>query len=153
MTDDRAVLLFGETYHHPNILYRTGFLAPDPVVVVDRGGDDTTLWVSVLEEGRARKEARAGTVRSTTELNIAEKMRQAGSEQDAWSLLLQEVCRTHDLRSVTVDADFPALIADSLRAGDVEVVPRSDLYRRERRIKTDDEIRRIVGEIQASHVA
>ena len=37
MSDDRPALLFGETYHHPNILYRTGFLVPDPVVVVDRG--------------------------------------------------------------------------------------------------------------------
>ena len=140
MTENGAVLLFGETYHHPNILYRTGFLAPDPVVVVDRGGDDTTLWVSVLEEGRARKEARVGAVRSTTELDMAEKMRVAGSEQDAWSLLLVEVCKAHDLRSVTVDFDFPALITDNLRANDVEVVPRSDLYRRERRIKTDHEV-------------
>jgi hypothetical protein len=57
MSDDRPVLLFGETYHHPDILYRTGFLAPDPVVVVDRGGSDTVLWTSALEEGRARKQA------------------------------------------------------------------------------------------------
>lgn len=41
--DARPVLLFGETYHHPNIFYRSGFLAPDPVVLFDRGGDDTTL--------------------------------------------------------------------------------------------------------------
>ena len=140
MSDAPAVLLFGETYHHPNVLYRTHFLAPDPVIVVDRGGDDTTLWVSTLEEGRALKEARVGTVRSTSELNVADKMRQAGSEQDAWALLLAEVCRTHALTSVTVDGDFPAVLADSLRARDVEVVPRTDLYRRARRIKTEAEI-------------
>ncbi|MFN2582099.1 MAG: M24 family metallopeptidase [Candidatus Dormibacteria bacterium] len=140
MSDERTVLLFGETYHHPNILYRTRFLAPDPVVVVDRGGDDTTLWVSVLEEGRARKEARVGEVRCTSELNLAEKMRAAGSEQDAWSLLVAAVCRTHQLSSVVVDSDFPAVLADHLRANDVAVTTRSDLYRRERRIKTDSEI-------------
>ena len=71
MSDDRPVLLFGETYHHPNILYRTGFLVPDPVVVVDRGGSDTVLWASALEEGRARKEASVGEVRSIVELDIA----------------------------------------------------------------------------------
>lgn len=141
MGDDGAVLLFGETYHHPNILYRTGFLAPDPVVLVDYGGGDTTLWVSTLEEGRARKEARVGAVRTTSDLGIAEKMRAAGSEQDAWSLLIAEVCRAHELPHITVDSDFPALIADSLRAHDVEVTPRNDLYRRERRIKTEDEVR------------
>jgi len=140
MSGERAVLLFGETYHHSNILYRTRFLAPDPVVVVDRGGDDTTLWVSVLEEGRARKEARVGEVRSTADLDIAEKMRRAGSEQDAWALLVEEVCRTHDLSEVDVDADFPAAIADHLRSADVDVHPRLDLYRRQRRIKTPEEI-------------
>ena len=140
MSGERAVLLFGETYHHPNVLYRTRFLAPDPVVVVDRGGDDTTLWVSVLEEGRARKEARVGEVRSTAELDIAGKMRAAGSEQDAWSLLVQAVCQTHGLSRVDVDADFPAVIADHLRMRDVDVTPHTDLYRRERRIKTPEEI-------------
>ena len=134
------MLLFGETYHHPNILYRTGFLAPDPVVVVDRGGGDTVLWASVLEEGRARKEARVGKVRSTAELDFADKMRTAGSEQDAWSLLVEEICRTHELAEISVDSDFPTLIADHLRTRDVEVRPRADLYRRERRIKTHAEI-------------
>ncbi|MGH7685687.1 MAG: M24 family metallopeptidase [Candidatus Dormibacteria bacterium] len=143
MSGDGAVVLFGETYHHPNILYRTGFLAPDPVVLVDRGGADTTLWVNSMEEGRARIEASVGTVRSTADLGIAEKMRSAGSEQDAWSLLVAEVCRMHELSHIAVDFDFPALIVDHLRAHDVEVTPRNDLYRRERRIKTPDEVEKL----------
>lgn len=140
MADDSAVLLFGETFHHPNILYRTRFLAPDPVVVVDRGGDDTTLWASALEEGRARKEAKVGAVRSTMDLDIAEKVRAAGSEQAAWPLLVQAVCREHGLERVQVDSDFPAVLADHLRQQDIAVQPRHDLYRRERRIKSDEEI-------------
>ena len=150
MSGERPVLLFGETYHHPNILYRTGFLAPDPVVVVDRGDGDTTLWVSVLEEGRARKEARVDQVRSTAELDIAEKMRRAGSEQDAWPLLLEAVCRTHELQAVEVDADFPAAEADHLRRADVGVTPRADLYRRERRIKTAAEVEQLALAEQAA---
>ena len=145
MGDARAVLLFGETYHHPNILYRTGFLVPDPVVVVDEGGSKTTLWASPLEEGRARKQARVGEVRSTAELDFAEKQRQAGTEQDGWVLLLEAVCREHGLSAVDVDMEFPALFADRLRAGDVDVRPRSDLYRRERRIKTADEVEAITA--------
>jgi Xaa-Pro aminopeptidase len=140
MSGERAVLLFGETYHHPNILYRTGFLAPDPVIVVDRGGDATTLWASALEEGRARKEAHVGEVRSTVELDIGEKVRRAGSEQDAWGLVVAEVCRRHELEAVDVDSDFPAILADHLRANDVDVRARTDLYRRQRRIKTDQEV-------------
>src|ERR1700737_4370063 len=89
----RPVLLFGESYHHPNIYYRSGFLVPDPVVLVDRGGDDTVLWSSELEEGRARKEARVGRVRSIQELDWSAIMSRAGSEQDAWSGLLTAICR------------------------------------------------------------
>lgn len=134
------ILLFGESYHHPNIFYRTGFLAPDPVVVVDRGGDDTVLWTSRLEEGRARKEARVGRVRCTEELDWAEKMSRAGAEQDAWAVLVESICRAEGLSGVMVDADFPTLIADHLRGNDLEVRPRGDLYRRERRIKTEQEV-------------
>ena len=92
MSDDRPVLLFGESYHHPNILYRTGFLVPDPVVVVDRGGSDTVLWASALEEGRARKEASVGEVRSIVELDIAPP-RAGGNEYDGWAALVDAVCR------------------------------------------------------------
>jgi Xaa-Pro aminopeptidase len=142
-TEQRPVLLFGESYHHSNIFYRSGFLAPDPVVLVDRGGDDTTLWTSTLEFGRAQKEARVGRVRCSEELGLSDMLKKAGNEQDAWSLLLQAVCREHGLNAADVDNDFPAIYADRLRAADVDLTPRSDLYRRERRIKTPDELRAI----------
>jgi Xaa-Pro aminopeptidase len=139
-TETAPILLFGESYHHPNIFYRTGFLAPDPVVVIDRGGDDTVLWASRLEEGRARKEARVGRVRCTEELDWAEKMSKAGAEQDAWAVLVESICRAEGLSGVVVDSDFPAIVADHLRASDLAVRPRGDLYRRERRIKTAQEV-------------
>lgn len=142
-TERRPVLLFGESYHHPNIFYRSGFLAPDPVVLVDRGGDDTTLWTSQLEFGRARKEARVGRVRCSEELGLSELLKKAGNEQDGWSLLLQAVCREQGLEQVDVDADFPAIYADQLRQADVGITPRTDLYRRERRIKTPHELQAI----------
>jgi Xaa-Pro aminopeptidase len=138
-TDSRPILLFGESYHHPNIFYRSGFLVPDPVVLVDQDGH-TTLWTSRLEEGRARVEARVDEVRCSEELGLSELMKKAGNEQDAWSLLLQAVCSEQGLEQVDVDSDFPALYADHLRAADVDVRPRSDLYRRERRIKTQQEL-------------
>ena len=93
------ILLFGESYHHPNIFYRTGFLAPDPVVVVDRGGDDTVLWTSRLEEGRARKEARVGRVRCTEELDWAEKMSRAGAECVRSPTLIRSMLIQSRLRS------------------------------------------------------
>jgi Xaa-Pro aminopeptidase len=138
-TTERPVLLFGESYHHPNIFYRSGFLVPDPVVLVDDNGH-TTLWTSQLEEGRARKEAHVDEVRCTEDLGFSELLKKAGSEQGGWQLLVDAVCKEHGLNAVDVDADFPAILADTLRGADVDVRPRTDLYRRERRIKTEQEL-------------
>jgi Xaa-Pro aminopeptidase len=152
MSDDRPVLLFGESYHHPNILYRTGFLVPDPVVVVDRGGSDTVLWVSALEEGRARKEASVGAVRSIVELDMA-LPRPGGNEYDGWATLVEAVCREHGLNALDVDADFPAVLADHLRHNDVDVRPRNDIYQERRRIKTPQEIEWITATESAGMAA
>jgi len=152
MSDDRPVLLFGETYHHPNILYRTGFLAPDPVVVVDRGGSDTVLWASALEEGRARKEASVGQVRSTAELDIPAP-RAGGNEYDGWAALVMAVCKEHGLGAVDVDSDFPTVLADQLRHNDVDVRPRTDIYQQRRRIKTPQEIEWITAAENAGMAA
>jgi Xaa-Pro aminopeptidase len=152
MSDDRAVLLFGETYHHPNILYRTGFLVPDPIVVVDRGGDDTVLWASALEEGRARKEASVGQVRSILELSIAAP-RPGGNEYDGWAALVEAVCREHGLAAVDVDAEFPAVLADHLRHNDVDVRPLTNIYQQRRRIKTPQEVEWITATENAGMAA
>jgi len=142
-TERPPILLFGESYHHPNIFYRTGFLAPDPVVVVDRGPAGVVLWASPLEEGRARKESHVAEVRCTSELDQAEITRRAGDGGDGWAPLLEAICHAHGLDAVEVDADFPALAADYLRRHGLDVTPRSDLYRRERRIKSAPELRAI----------
>ncbi len=152
MTDDRPVLLFGETYHHPNILYRTGFLCPDPVVVVDNGGDDTVLWTSPLEEGRAHKELTAGRVRSTAELDIPPTPA-GGNEFNGWANLVTAVCREHGLSAVDVDADFPTVLADHLRQHDVDVRPRTDIYQYRRRIKTAREVEYITATENAGMAA
>jgi Xaa-Pro aminopeptidase len=152
MSDDRPVLLFGETYHHPDILYRTGFLVPDPVVVVDRGGNDTVLWASPLEEGRARKESSVGEVRSTATLDLAPS-RPGANEFEGWANLVAAVCREHALNAVDVDADFPAVLADHLRQNDVDVRPRTDIYQRRRRIKTPQEVEWITATENAGMAA
>ena len=152
MSDDRPVLLFGETYHHPNILYRTGFLCPDPVVVVDNGGSDTVLWTSPLEEGRAHKESTAGAVRSTAGLDLAPTPA-GGNEFSGWANLVTAVCREHGLSAVDVDADFPTVLADHLRQHDVDVRPRTDIYQYRRRIKTAREVEYITATENAGMAA
>ncbi|HZB96968.1 MAG TPA: Xaa-Pro peptidase family protein [Candidatus Sulfotelmatobacter sp.] len=143
-TNTEAVVLFGESYHHPNVFYRTKFLVPDPVVVVDGGGEDVVLWTSVMEAARAQREASVRAVRSTSELEEKVKQKRHG-EQDGWGALVAAICEEHGLTCVTVDSDFPALIADQLREQGVTVRARADLYRRERRIKTAEEMEKIAA--------
>jgi Xaa-Pro aminopeptidase len=122
------------------------------VVVVDRGGKDTVLWASPLEEGRARKESSVGEVRSTATLDLAPS-RPGANEFEGWANLVAAVCREHALNAVDVDADFPAVLADHLRQNDVDVRPRTDIYQRRRRIKTPQEVEWITATENAGMAA
>jgi Xaa-Pro aminopeptidase len=55
-------------------------------------------------------------------------------------MLLEAICDAEGLADVAVDADFPVIAADYLRAHDIAVTPRTDLYRSARRIKTPQEV-------------
>ena len=136
---EHPLVLFGETYHHSNILWATRFLAPDPVILVD-ADDHRTLWVSPLEFGRATKQARGCTVRSTQEIGGNDLMSIAGGEQEMWSLLLQRVLAEHEITTFGVDETFPAVLADALRGMGLTLVPALAPYRDARRIKTPEEI-------------
>lgn len=137
--NDAPILLFGESYHHPDILWATRFLVPDPVVVVI---DDhaTTLWTSRLEYGRACVEARHCDVRCTSEIGGDTLMGEAGSEDAMWAYLVERVCREHAATTVRVSADFPALLAQHLQSANIIVLPTLDLFVEQRRAKTDEEI-------------
>ena len=48
--DGTPLLLFGDSYRFPDIFHATRFLAPDPLVVLERG-DELVLLTNSLEEG------------------------------------------------------------------------------------------------------
>jgi len=122
----------GTSSDHKNILWRTRFRSPDPVVVIDEGARGVTLWVNPMELGRARREAHVSRVRSWSELTVAPGSGASG--------ILAAILREHGLVSVDVEASFPALAADELRCAGIEVRPQAHLYERRRRIKTQREI-------------
>ncbi|MGC8460239.1 MAG: M24 family metallopeptidase [Candidatus Dormibacteria bacterium] len=133
------LLLFGTPLTHPNIVYATRFLAPDPVVVLDYG-DHVSLWVSPLEAHRAAIEATGCTVHSTEEIQISSLLGAAGSETEMWPRLVHAVLIAECCTAVRVDSTFPLGIADTLRDHDIHVTVDWTVYLRERRIKTPEEI-------------
>lgn len=149
----RPVLLFGSTLQRRNILWRTGFRAGDPVVVVDEGARGVTLWVSRLEVGRATKEARVTRVRCWDELGVEDLVRKAGPRADGWAIRIGAILREHGLQSVDVEAGFPTQQADSLRRAGVDIRPQPNLYRERRRIKTQREILAIAAVMDAGQDA
>ncbi len=139
---DSAILLFGDTYTEPNALYKTSFLAPDPVIVVDTGSH-VTLWVSRLEYERARSEATVDTVRCTADTGAEKLLEKAGSEAGMWPELLLQIAREHGVLSFRVGATFPALLADRMRAEGITIHPTAGLYQQQRRIKSSAELEKM----------
>ena len=97
------------------------------------------LWTSPLEEGRAPRSPQWDRCAAPPELDLP-PARAGANEHDGWSNLVTAVCREHGINAVDVDADFPAVLADHLRQSDVDIRPRTDLYQRQRRIKTAQEV-------------
>jgi Xaa-Pro aminopeptidase len=138
------LLMFGETYHHPNLLYKTGFLAPDPVIYIESGGVGR-LFTSIMESGRARKESRFQEVHDFEEFGARELFSRAGGGYQGYAELIRRILADARLSAVSVEPDFPFLLADRLRSTDIEVVPAPDYFRGLRRRKRPDEIKRIAA--------
>jgi Xaa-Pro aminopeptidase len=134
--------MFGETYHHPNLLYKTGFLAPDPVIYVETAGVGR-LFTSIMESGRARKESRVREVHDFEEFGARELFSRAGGGYQGYAELIRRILADCGLSAISVEPDFPFLLADRLRAADIEVTPVPDYFRGLRRRKRAEEVERI----------
>jgi Xaa-Pro aminopeptidase len=145
-----AVLLYGDTLRHPNVLWRTGFEAPDPVIYLE-AGERRILLVGGMEVGRAQKETKGIEVRQFDLPAWRERLRE-GTEYEAHAVTIAEVLKEFDLDRVTVEPDFPVALAMALDEQDVVVGVNDDLYRAERRRKTPEEQEK-VAQTQAAAVA
>lgn len=142
LASPRPILLYGESFHHPNVFYRTGFLAPDPVIVIDEGPGKVTLWVNGMEYERARKEANVASVRSFSDLSprVRELVKHATTPEERSAVIIKAVLEAQGITKVDVDDEFPAVISDGLRTYGIDVRPRIGVYQQQRRIKTQSEM-------------
>ncbi len=114
-----ALLLVGDSERSADMLYATGFSAPDPFVFLqtDRA---KYLLIGDLELDRARDQARVDEVLSLSRYDklAADRLDEAADEEDyptrryrALLMLLEEL----KVRTMKVPADFPVGAADILR--------------------------------------
>jgi Xaa-Pro aminopeptidase len=144
------IVLFGETYHHPSILWRTGFLAPDPVVYIEVDGD-ATLYVSGLEYRRAQKEARVNVAR----FDDADFRARLSAEGEVAAFGAMIVARLAAARAdeVLVDPEFPLGLARAIEKGDIVVRSDRPLFENERRAKNEAEAASVRRSQQAAQAA
>ncbi|MDX1745216.1 MAG: Xaa-Pro peptidase family protein [Halobacteriales archaeon] len=118
--------------------YLSGFAAPDDFLTLYDG--EVHLLVSGLEYGRAKKEARAASVKRTADFDQAAKLREHG-ETAGTHRLYAEFLDSHGVGSVAVPTAFPLGAADGLREQGIEVRPdRDDTIGKIRATKTETEI-------------
>ncbi len=132
------LLFFGDSYRFPDIYHVTRFLAPDPLVVIERGSE-LILLTNSLEEGRARKQSRATKIENVDDYGARELQAAMNPITDATATLIERFLAAHDARTVRVPQFFPLALADRLRGKGIEISIAEGLAER-RRMKRDDEV-------------
>ena len=120
------LLFFGDSYRFPDIYHVTRFLAPDPLVVLERGGE-LVLLTNSLEEGRARKQSRATKIENVDDYGSRELRATMNPITDATATVVDRFLAAHGARQVRVPQFFPVALADLLRGKGVELTVADDL--------------------------
>ncbi len=142
----RNVLLYAASETDADILYATGFFAPDPFLFVQKGRR-RILVMSDLERDRARKQARVDRVLSWPA--VVRDLEAAGGKATA-AAVIARVLRDLKLRRVEVPRSFSHGLARELAACGVRLDVRPDPFWPERAVKTRPEIRAIEAALRAA---
>src|SRR5262245_30552719 len=142
----RNVLLYAVSESDADILYPTGFFAPDPFLFVQKGR--TRLMVmSDLERDRARNQARVDRVLAWS--GVARRVEAAGGRSTA-AAVIARVLRDLELRRVEVPRRFPLGLAMELDALGVRLDLVDDPFWPEREVKRPDEVRAVTQALRAA---
>ncbi|HXG50858.1 MAG TPA: Xaa-Pro peptidase family protein [candidate division Zixibacteria bacterium] len=136
----QALLIVAASESDANMLYASGFFAPDPFIFFQHRKRKYVV-MSDLEIDRAKKQARVDRVLSLSAYQ--RRLRRAGKSAPALIDVLDLVLRERGIRAVIVPANFPALLSDQLRAKGFSVQIRKDPFFAEREIKSPAEVRHI----------
>jgi Xaa-Pro aminopeptidase len=141
-----ARLLYAASETDADILYPTGFFAPDPFLFLQVRGR-RLMVMSDLELDRARAQARVDRVLSWSRFQkgIEREGGKAGSAE-----VIAAVLRFLKLRRVEVPASFPLGLAMELDALGVRLDLGPDPFWPERAIKRPDEVRAIQAALRAA---
>jgi len=135
-----AKLLVAASVSSADMLYASGFLAPDAFVFLEANGQ-TEILLSDLEVDRGRREAKVGLVHSYSEW---EKVVQ-GRKQKKPSLakVVAEFLRDRKVKTVQVPGDFPLGLSRELEKAGLSLRPVEGSFFPQRETKSPREVRAV----------
>ena len=139
-------LIYAASETDADILYPTGFFAPDPFLFIQKGRT-RILVMSDLEMDRARAKATVDRVLSWTK--IAAPLEKAGERAPA-AAVIAEALRQLGLRRVLVPQSFPLGLAVELDRHGIRLDLEPDPFWPEREIKQPREVRAIEASLRAA---
>lgn len=146
MTAAPVRLLYAAPETDADMLYATGFFAPDPFLFVQHGRR-RLIVMSDLERDRANKQARVHRVLAWSRL--ARALEQEGKVPTV-AQVAARVLRGLGARSAVVPRSFPVGLAQDLQALRIAVRVAPDPFWPERAIKRPDEVRAITASLRAA---
>jgi Xaa-Pro aminopeptidase len=141
-----ARLLYAASETDADILYPTGFFAPDPFLFVRKGGQ-RILVMSDLELGRARAQASVDRVLSW--MKIARALEKGDRKPEAADVIAKALGDL-GIRRVEVPQSFSLGLAMDLDARGIRLNLGPDPFWPERETKRRDEVRAIEASLRAA---
>lgn len=130
-------LFVGDSICDADMYYLSHFLAGDRFALLAQ--KKTTLLVSSMETGRARKESIADECLGTSHYQIMEKLKRCEKPEEAYRLVLVEFLQDHGIKRLGVPFRFPAGIYQPLLQ-DFEISVLDSPASRWREIKRQEEL-------------
>ena len=139
-------LLYAASEHDADILYPTGFFAPDPFLCLI-AGSRTILVMSDLEMDRAKRESKATHVWSWTRM-AARSTPGAGAPRAEH--VIAACLKRLGTKRAEVPASFPLGLARNLEAMGFRLSVAKEPFWPAREIKTRDEVKKIEASLRAA---
>src|SRR5262245_35083150 len=144
-SDARLIVAASEI--DPNLLYATGFSAPDAFIFFQHRGRKH-LVMNDLELDRARRLAKVDAVVALA--SVEEELKRRKHRVIDTGAVLRLIFQKRRIRSVLVPSNFPLGLADRLRQLGLRVKPSSESFFPEREIKNPAEVREIAKSQRAA---
>jgi Xaa-Pro aminopeptidase len=149
MKADDALLLVAPSEGDSNMLYAVGFFVPDPFIFFQHKKKKYAV-MSDLEVDRAKRQATVDQVLSLSDYQ--RKLRKLGNPHPTMIDILELLFRERGIRSLTVPANFFALLADQLRSKGFNVAINRDPFFPEREIKRAQEVKHIAESLRVARL-